>query len=216
MRIRQFVRRYTLAISCLLLLLRAATGSADNSTATTEVFCDVGRDEAAKCVLVWDISTAPLSTYQVQVLSRDQLAWVDVDKGLARSEVGRIDVRPGNLYRVMVCNDISIEPRCESSAASWATYIRPVDELPDEMLIADTDGSIMAVTIAKSTSRYTQLSQYNVYLLTDLINQVVMIDPGLLPVMHPPTEFPDRQPTLDHQVRHSIHSVYESTRHRPR
>lgn len=189
--------------------------SANPPISVSETKCEPQTDGMTRCSLHWDMSSTPRRYFRIQSLSLNELDWVNTRHAASINPIGQDIVESGALYRVIACNDRQFQKGCVTSTATWATDLRPVDELPTQMEIVDFDGMVAVYTVDRGTSRYTQLTQFNVYLLTDLVNRVALKDPDLLSAMHSPTE-PAGRPSIDHQVLHNIHEVYEGTRTRTR
>lgn len=200
----------TVAIFCTSLLLSAIC-AAESPIGIAEVECAGENLDASTCLLGWDMSNDRRAHYHVQHLSRTELDWIDVDGSYTKDAIGQLGVAPETLYRIQACNDRKFRNKCTTSFAAWAPSIRPVDEIPAEMEMLESDGAVVTVSIVKSGSPYVQLSQYNVYLITDIANRAAFNRPGVLIEMRPPTET-DSHPSLDHQIMHGVYSVYEGSR----
>ena len=164
-----------------------------------------------KCILTYDLNDNPRRHYQLHALDNDLLVWRSV--ATPKKARGKLEVRPETLYRVLACDDRDYSLNCVSSSATWAPSLRPLEEIPPEMEIMDSDGTTMKVGFASGDSQFVLLAQYNVYVLSDLVNRVVLADSEDLPEMLPPIEMVETtHRSLDHQIAHNSHSIYEGAR----
>lgn len=201
-------------LSCALLI--ASVGIAEAQTGHAEANCsnlDVGPE---KCELSWDMSSSSRTNYKVQALDSLELVWIDLAQASNVKDVGRKHVDSEALYRVLACDDRAFQLNCISSYTAWAPSLIRTDEIPRKMQMLEADGNIATVSVAKTADRYVQLTQYNVYLITDLVNRAEQASPNLIVDMQPPSE-PENQVAnspraLDHQIMHNVQDVYQGAR----
>jgi len=176
--------------------------------------CETDESHNTKCTLQYDLSDNPRRFYLLHVLDNELLAWVPAKE--SENPEGEFNVEPEALYRVQACDNQAFSLNCVTSSAAWAPSLRPIGEIPTSMEISDIDGSSMTASFVETDSRYLLLSQYNVYVVVDLVARVSAIDIGILPEMLPPVEsYESDHRTLDHQIIHSVQSNYEGIRTSP-
>lgn len=198
------------------LALPAGTATATAAAAFSEmpgkVSCRPAKAGGATCRLAWDLSATPRAYYRVERLSAAEAAWHGVSRTIsADPRYEGVEVESEGLYRVMACNDPGFRDGCAASAAVWAVVIKPLDELPRQIDVIDADGVAETAEIIETMDEYGQLSQYNVYRMSNVVVKVGRRNPHLLPPMHPPEE-PVGQPDLEHQILHNVYDQYMALR----
>ncbi len=202
------MNRFVLSFAYFFLIALSAESAVASEIGVVEINCTRADNGATECLLKWDISTRPNAYYRVQRLDEYELDWVNYTEQATVDPIGSMRVEEQSLYRVVGCASQQSELSCRSSTAAWANTLRPVEEIPPEMESFDGRGNSVVVGISKNESAYVQLSQYNVYLLTNLFVKVALFDDSRLPQMSPLIEPADAHQNLDHQISHNTHDMY--------
>jgi len=192
-------------------LLLALTASAEPPTSSGELKCDRAA-KSSECRLTWNMTDTARAYYQLQTYSTKHDGWKKVGKPRTNgyTTLNRT-VRGGRLYRVVACDDKAVSENCASSTVHWVLAKPPTDRIPDTVI----DKSGTAMTVSKDEDRWSQLDQYNVYLLVQLVEQID--DLASMPAMTRPgiaTDSPvvDESLTNDEQIYGSIYHNYEAMR----
>lgn len=164
------------------------------------------------CMLGWNFSGDPRPHYRVQRLTTKPQQWVNTEILSSDPYATGRPVEGGNLYRVAACDDKASTRNCIYSSVQWAIERPTREEMPDYLL----DGNGVKMVISKTDDLLSQTDQYNVYRLTQLLDEVA--DVHLLPPMtkprisNPDTVVLDESVTEDEMIFTSIYHNYEMRR----
>jgi len=151
-------------------------------------------DHGRICKLGWNFSGDPRQHYRVQRLTTKPQEWVDTEILNANPYATGIPVDGGYLYRVAACDDKAAIKNCVYSTVQWAIARPTPEEMPDYLL----DGNGVKMVISKTDDLLSQTDQYNVYRLTQLLDDIA--DVRLLSPMTKPRVSDVDMPTLDDSV----------------
>ncbi len=194
-----------------ILLFAAWPAIAEPPLNSGEIDCD--RSAASDgCRLAWNMTATPRESYQLQSYSIRQRGWKNVGGPSREAYATRQAGAPGGtLYRVLACDDRPAGKHCVGSTVHWVLAKPKPKDIPESM----PQQSGQAMTISKGADELTQLDQYNVYLLVQLLEQID--DLASMPAMTRPlvssdSTVIDESLTDDDQIYGSIYHNYEAMR----
>ena len=151
-------------------------------------------DHGRSCTLGWNFSADPRAHYRVQRLNTKPQEWINTEILDDDPYANGVPVDAGHLYRVAACDDKAATKNCAYSTVQWAIERPTREEMPDYLL----DGNGVKMVISKTDDLLSQTDQYNVYRLTQLLDDVA--DARTLPRMTKPRVSDLDTPTLDDSV----------------
>lgn len=194
-----------------ILLLAAWPANAEPPLTSGELNCDsvTGSDG---CRLAWNMTATPRAYYQLQRYSVRQRGWKNrggPDREAYATRTGK--AHGGSLYRVLACDDKHAHRNCVSSTVHWVLAMPSAADIPESV----PQMSGQAMTISREADLLTQLDQYNVYLLVQLLEQID--DLASMPAMTRPlissdSAVIDDSLTGDEQIYGSVYHNYEAMR----
>ncbi len=146
------------------------------------------------CMLGWNFSGDPRPHYRVQRLNTKPQEWINTEILNDDPYANGAPVDGGHLYRVAACDDKTATKNCVYSTVQWAIKRPTREEMPDYLL----DGNGVKMVISKTDDLLSQTDQYNVYRLTQLLDDVA--DARSLPPMTKPRVSDQESPALDDSV----------------
>lgn len=168
-------------------------------------------DPAGLCRIAWDFSGSPRTFYWVQQFDTETESWKRIGEPAIEPYGASGETVPGGfLYRVLAGNDQNATEECASSSVCWAP-VRPkgVDEIPERI----PNGRGQQMIVSKNFGLDDQASQYNVYLLVQLLNR---IDLSRMPPMTKPRALSSDPSTLDltddELINEGVYVNYEAQR----
>lgn len=169
-------------------------------------------DHGRACRLGWNFSADPRPYYRVQRLTTEPPEWANTEILSGDPYAIGLRVEAGHLYRVVACDDRASTRNCVYSSVQWAIERPTREDMPDYLL----DGNGVKMVISKTDDLLSQTDQYNVYRLTQLLDNVTNAD-LLLPMTKPRISNPytavlDESVTDDEMIFTSIYHNYELRR----
>lgn len=182
-------------------------GVAQSSPSPAVTSC--AQSDSGNCRISWRFQSKSWSQYWVQQFNVTADRWVESDGPYAESSgASTSDVPGGFLYRVVGCNDPDDRRDCEVSTVFWA----PVRVESEALIPAQMKGpNGETFSINKSGNLTTQLLQYNVYLITQMVGAIG--DLSRFPAMSdpPPRDKPGSW-TFAEMVHANVYPNYEIPR----
>jgi Thioredoxin-like domain len=130
-------------VTILLSLLATAAHAASPRPAGV-ASCAASPSDASACYVSWSWDQPPRPYQYVQTLDPSNGHWRAVQETAAARNGRSLDtVAPGNLYRVVSCNDPQDAATCIGTSVFWALLRPPVDEIPPK--IVDERGGVWSV-----------------------------------------------------------------------
>lgn len=169
--------------------------------------CKLSSDGQA-CYITWDFTSDPRSYYWLQRYDEAAGRWIDFEAASVDPYgISKSVVPGGYLYRILGCTDLHGRD-CTSSTVYWPPIkYESASDIPETMV----DPSGGTFTVSNNAGLETQLLQYNVYRIAQLIGTIG--DLSSFPAMTPPPSAENPGSLTYADVVHiNIYPNYESVR----
>lgn len=195
-----------IAISFLALLGFSFQVGAESSVSST---ANCSSSSTGDCFIKWNFTSGPRAHYWIQQYDLEARQWVNLD-GPSTDPYGisKSIVPGGFLYRVLGCDDLAGRSNCDTSTVYWVPIrLTSADAIPATM----KEPSGGTFTVSKHLDLKTQLVQYNVYLLAQVMGTIGDLSP-LPPMTKPPSEEAPSLWTYADTVHINVYPTYYITR----
>ncbi|SHG20784.1 hypothetical protein SAMN04487965_3532 [Microbulbifer donghaiensis] len=165
----------------------------------------------AQCKLAWNFSETNKAYFIPQVFDVSEESWRNIEKpAIENYGVTKRTVEGGSLYRVLACDTPQVTDSCLDSGVYWVIARPKIGDLPES--VADKRGNNML--IMKNADSKTQIDQYNVYVMINVLEQIDLskLPPMVEPVATAREDFAEQHVNEDDEIQGSLYYNYTALR----